>query len=147
VLFKKSDNLKIADLSLMGFRFLKESHPCQEIKPEKMTAEPEIFFYGKNYNTCWGHKVAIDLDGTIKPCLWSSEILGNINDNNLQELILSGGFDKYWQLTKDKIETCNSCEFRYACSDCRVAACREVGSLSAKTAHCGYNPRTGEWKE
>ncbi len=39
-------------------------------------------------------------------------------------------------LTKDKIETCQDCEYRYACFDCRAKA----ESLTSKPADCWYNP-------
>ena len=113
---------------------------------EDMDAGPSKFFFRKEFNPCWGKKVAIDLCGAIKPCLWSKEELGNINRDKLQELILLGAFNKFWELTKDKIETCSICEFRYACTDCRVAAIEEGGSMFSKTAFCGYDPENGEWE-
>jgi radical SAM protein with 4Fe4S-binding SPASM domain len=50
----------------------------------------------------------------------------------------------FWQFTLDKIEGCSSCEFRYACTDCRSLEEHLTGRLDGKRT-CSYNPREGKW--
>ncbi len=79
------------------------------------------------------------------------ENFGNIDKNRLDEAISQPGFKKYWNLTKDNIESCKDCEFRYVCTDCRAytegSAQNKAGLDISKPLKCGYNPYTGEWKD
>lgn len=148
LLFKKFDDKEIEnELTKIGFKIFRDTPFRKEIKKEDMNAGTFTFFFRQKFNPCWGKKLAIDTSGDIKPCLWSKEKVGNINSNKLQDLFFAGALDKFWELTKDKIETCNICEFRYACNDCRVAAIEEGGSEFSKTAFCGYNPKNGKWEK
>ncbi|MCP4217282.1 MAG: SPASM domain-containing protein, partial [bacterium] len=106
----------------------------------ELNVNVDDFFYSQKYNSCYGHQVAVDTDGDIRPCLWASEVLGNIGAERIGDIILSGGFDRYWELTKDKIEGCKDCERRYACADCRVSAGNENESVRYKPSLCSYNP-------
>lgn len=49
-----------------------------------------------------------------------SQAFGNIKDTTLEETLQDPNFKKYWKLTKDEIEICKDCEFRYICTDCRA---------------------------
>lgn len=102
------------------------------------------FFYTRYFNPCLGHQIAIDTEGEIKCCLWSDEILGNIENDNLKDMIIQGKFDQYWEFSKCKIEVCKDCEMRHACDDCRVYALKQSGRMEAKPAYCDYDPYTGE---
>jgi len=110
----------------------------KEIK--NLKAEIFRFFYTKYFNPCLGHKVAIDTDGEIKCCLWSDDILGNIETDDLKDMIIRGIFDFYWEFTKNKIESCKDCELRYACDDCRVYPIKKIGCINAKPDYCDYDP-------
>lgn len=86
------------------------------------------FFYSRDFNPCLGHKVAVDTNGDIKPCLWLNEIIGNISEDNIKDLVTAGRFTQYWELSKNVIDECKGCEMRYACNDCRV--CTGQGDFS-----------------
>ncbi len=107
---------------------------------KELKVEVFYFFYSQYFNPCLGHQAAVDTDGTIKPCLWSRQVLGNLSRDNLKDMIISGVFDEYWELTKDRIEICRHCEKRFFCSDCRVS-CNQVGeNPNGKPSYCDYNP-------
>lgn len=101
------------------------------------------FFYSKFYNPCLGHQVAIDTAGEIKCCLWSVDVLGDINRDNLKDMIIMEKFDKYWHILKSAIKTCKDCELRYACDDCRAHSMQDTGGLNAKPPFCDYDPFSG----
>lgn len=63
----------------------------------------------------------------------------------MAECLESEKLESFWGITKDKINGCNGCEYRYACGDCRVVAKAETGSYYGKTSRCSYNPNTGQW--
>lgn len=79
------------------------------------------------------------------------ESYGNIKDTTLEEALNKPGFKKYWNVTKDMIEVCKDCEFRYVCTDCRAYTERTTFDKKeidlSKPLKCGYNPYTNEWAE
>lgn len=104
------------------------------------------FFYRRNFNQCWGRQIFIDTDGKARPCLFTNEMLGELSNYSLRDILREGRQDKYWYLTKDKINTCLDCEFRYCCPlDCRVASEAYSGSIDSKYPFCYYDPYVGKW--
>ncbi|MGN7758073.1 grasp-with-spasm system SPASM domain peptide maturase [Chryseobacterium sp. 22532] len=103
-----------------------------------------------NHNSCLHKKIGIDINGNIKNCPLMAESFGNINDISLEDAVIKPGFRKYWNLTKDKIEICKDCEFRYICTDCRAYTERNhtnsEGLDTSKPLKCGYDPYTGKWE-
>ncbi|MFS4432339.1 SPASM domain-containing protein [Chryseobacterium sp. S90] len=80
-----------------------------------------------------------------------SQSFGNITDSSLENALNHPELKKYWNLTKDSIEVCKNCEFRYICTDCRAYTeqtdINNEGLDISKPLKCGYNPYTGEWEE
>lgn len=105
----------------------------------------------QNHNTCLNRKISINADGDIKNCPSMLQNFGNIKDTTLESALNHKDFKKYWNLSKNEIETCKDCEFRYICTDCRAYTERthyDKNSLDiSKPLKCGYNPHTGEWEE
>lgn len=104
-----------------------------------------------NYNSCLYKKVSIDKNGDIRNCPSMCKVYGNIKETNIEEVINDSEFKKYWNLTKDQIEVCKDCEFRYICTDCR-AYTEQTHIIDnnldiSKPLKCGYDPYIGEWKE
>lgn len=104
-----------------------------------------------NHNSCLHKKISIDSRGSIRNCPSMPQRFGNIKDTTLEEALSHPDFKKYWNLTKDSIEVCKDCEFRYICTDCRAYTERThtnaEGLDTSKPLKCGYNPYTGEWEE
>ncbi|PXW12559.1 SPASM domain peptide maturase of grasp-with-spasm system [Chryseobacterium sp. CBTAP 102] len=104
-----------------------------------------------NHNSCLYKKIGIDKKGNIKNCPLMNESFGNIHQQNLEEAINHPDFRKYWNLTKDQIEICKDCEFRYICTDCRAytenSLKNKEGLNISKPLKCGYNPYTGLWDD
>lgn len=103
-----------------------------------------------NHNSCLYKKIGIDLSGNIKNCPLMGDHFGNIYDISLEEALIKPGFKNYWNITKDKIEVCKDCEFRYICTDCRAYTERthqnDQGLDLSKPLKCGYDPYTGKWE-
>jgi radical SAM protein with 4Fe4S-binding SPASM domain len=129
------DRLEKLGIKADGFPYKKE-----KISETEMKVDASSFFYNKVFNPCWGNKIAIDIDGAIKNCLWSVEVFGNICKDDLKRMLLTGVFDRTWEMNKDKIDVCSSCECRYACPDCRAAVLCENGTMTGKTLLCTYEP-------
>lgn len=104
-----------------------------------------------NHNSCLHMKISIDINGNIRNCPAMPFAYGNIKDTTLKEALNKKGFKRYWNLTKDDIEVCKDCEFRYICTDCRAFTERthtnKEGLDTSKPLKCGYDPYTGKWEE
>lgn len=97
------------------------------------------FFFAMYWNPCWGFKVAVKNDGDVIPCIRArEEIAGNIRDTSLRELIIHGKMMKYWEISKERIDGCKECEFRFACEDCRVLAKALGGTIYSQYPFCNY---------
>lgn len=95
------------------------------------------FFYNNQiYNSCWGNKVCLKSNGKIYPCVMAKICLGNFK--NIIKIL--NNKNSYRYLSKDKINTCKICEFRYLCMECRAMYAISKKQLKNKPYLCSYNP-------
>jgi SPASM domain peptide maturase of grasp-with-spasm system len=124
---------------------------CGKINPHNFTSNIQMYTESVNHNSCLHKKISIDAEGNIKNCPAMSQSYGNIKDTTLEEALHQKDFKQYWNITKDEIEVCKDCEFRYICTDCRAYTERTHINKDqldvSKPLKCGYNPYTGEWEE
>ncbi|SDH95053.1 SPASM domain peptide maturase, grasp-with-spasm system [Chryseobacterium taeanense] len=124
---------------------------CGKISPQYFSPNIQIFTESLHHNSCLHKKISVDAEGNIKNCPSMPQNFGNIKDTTLEEALQHPDFKKYWNLTKDQIEVCKDCEFRYICTDCRAYTERTHTNADrldiSKPLKCGYNPYTGEWQE
>jgi len=118
------------------------------VKPDFSTSKAE-FLRNKYWNSCWAGKIAITSKGEVIPCIFGRNyVVANLAQGvDLEEAVFGDSLQKLWRITKDNIETCQACEYRYACHDCRPLAEGTNGDLYAKNPRCTYDPYLGEWKE
>ncbi|WP_164471987.1 grasp-with-spasm system SPASM domain peptide maturase [Amniculibacterium aquaticum] len=129
--------------------FIPES--CGSVLPKNFNLNRTFSLESMCKNSCLHKKISIDAEGNIRNCPSMPQSFGNIKDTTLEEALNHKDFKKYWNLTKDRIEVCKDCEFRYICTDCRAYTERthtdKDGLDTSKPLKCGYNPYTGEWEE
>lgn len=128
-----------------------------EFWPEKyglrtVQTKPEFFVSRENYdrnrwwNSCWYGKAAVTASGEVIPCVFArKQVVGDIRRQSLSEIVKGERMLSLWSLTKDHVEVCKDCEFRYVCEDCRPWAVGFTDSLCAKSPRCTYDPYAGEW--
>lgn len=119
---------------------------CGHISDFYFMTTIQTFTESQHHNTCLNRKISIDKDGYIKNCPSMSQHFGHINDTKLETVLNNPEFTKYWHIKKDLIKTCQDCEFRHVCTDCR-AYTEDPDDLYAKPLKCGYNPYTSEWED
>lgn len=124
---------------------------CGVISPKNFRVNIEFFTESYNYNSCLNKKLGIDEYGNVKNCPSSSDIIGNLSQNSIIDLLSVDSkeekiLDKYKAITKDKIEVCKDCEFRYICTDCRVFT-KDNSDIYSKPAKCSYNPYKMLWND
>jgi radical SAM protein with 4Fe4S-binding SPASM domain len=111
----------------------------------KFSRVDENFYrYSREYNNCWGRKIALTRDGKIRPCIYSEIELGVVDTAlNSREIIDKAW--KNWLITMDMVDKCKECEFRYICPDCREIAFRSGGTLHSPNPYCRYDPHSGTY--
>ena len=125
---------------------LESEKSCGVIDKSTFAINIKMFTESQKYNSCLNRKVSIDVNGDIKNCPSMSTSFGNIKDTTLNEALNHRDFKKYWNITKDHIDVCKDCEFRYICTDCRAYKENPKDDYS-KPLKCGYNPYTNVWNE
>jgi radical SAM protein with 4Fe4S-binding SPASM domain len=107
-------------------------------------------------HSCLDGSLCIHHDGGVYPCVMDrTRRLGSVAEGTLGEIIEGKPVEDVWRQSMMKIETCNGCEFRFACLDCRpevagvdaLLADKETPDYGVKNPCCGYDPYTGEWSE
>ena len=127
-------------------------------KPEvlslRIRAEPDFstnlvqFKKSLYWNSCWAGKLAITSNGKVIPCIFARQIiLGSVKTKSIVEILHSDLLISYWRLSKDKINICKDCEYRYACHDCRPLVMASGHGIFDKTPFCTYDPYTGKWQD
>lgn len=105
---------------------------------------PESFCRAVAGNSCWQGKINITAQGFVSPCvMWSNDSseAADLTKHNLSEIMATQMVPKYWSLSRDYLNVCKCCEYRYICPDCRPIA----RSLETRGLRCCYNPYTGKW--
>ncbi|WP_020570864.1 grasp-with-spasm system SPASM domain peptide maturase [Neolewinella persica] len=119
-----------------------EAH-CGIIDPELFSINIKAFTEAKKFNSCLNGKISVDRKGFIRNCPSMQEDFGHLDDTSLAEASSHPDFRARWQMTKDEVNVCRDCEFRYICTDCR--AYTQDNEADGKPLKCGYDPYTGEW--
>ncbi len=112
------------------------------ITKEKFRKPINIKYVSSSINThnCFGYKIYIDTNLNVYPCVMERDFIhGNIKENTIREILN----DDILQLSKNKIENCRDCEYRYACYDCRPDKLNK--DKYSQPWYCSYNVNKGEW--
>ena len=100
------------------------------------------------YHSCLAGKIAVTATGDVIPCIFArNQVCGNILNQALAEILSNQPLTQCWHTTKDCINKCSDCEYRYACPDCRpLAQSNDPEKFWLASPHnCSYNPYTGKW--
>lgn len=98
------------------------------------------------FHPCLGGTISVTPSGKVLPCpMFRDEVLGDLKNEKLYEVFRRGRIYDFWRLTKDEINRCNDCEFRYSCHDCRALEASLTKDLKGKRL-CSYDPYENLWK-
>lgn len=143
--FYRDPKLALFDIYL-SIKQLKDFSGCGCVDMNGFVTNIKSFTEFKNYNSCLNRKISVNSKGEIKNCPSMSQSYGNIKDTTLEKALEHPDFKKYWNITKDQIDVCKDCEFRYVCTDCR-AYIENPKNIYSKPLKCGYDPYTNKWEE
>jgi SPASM domain peptide maturase of grasp-with-spasm system len=119
---------------------------CGEVSSGYFSPCLQHFTEALQFNTCLNRKISVAADGEIRHCPSMKDSLGNIRHTSLASAVNDPRLVQMSRITKDQVEVCRDCEFRYVCTDCR-AYTLETGNHYSKPAKCAYDPYTATWKE
>ncbi len=115
-------------------------------QPSFRKIDRQSFIKRKNGHNCFANSLCVTSIGDVVPCIMvRNKIIGNIRDRSLIEVFYGKEAAHIRCLSKDLIDICKDCEFRYVCFDCRVDAPQD--NFFAKPLSCLYDPYTGEWQQ
>lgn len=93
------------------------------------------------YNeNCFSTHLYFGSDMEVYPCPMERRVShGNLRGNHLKDLLKPS----ILSFSKDEVEGCKDCEYRYLCIDCRPDSI--TGNFYEKPWYCTYNPYEGTW--
>ncbi|HEY3567417.1 MAG TPA: grasp-with-spasm system SPASM domain peptide maturase [Thermoanaerobaculia bacterium] len=121
------------------------SSHCGFVHPRYFAVTLEGFVEAHHHNSCLNRKVSVDAAGNIRNCPAMARSYGHASEVPLADALARPEFREAWDVTKDQVEICQECEFRYICTDCRALISDSANPLS-KPLRCGYDPFTATWK-
>ncbi|WP_064966007.1 grasp-with-spasm system SPASM domain peptide maturase [Tenacibaculum ovolyticum] len=118
---------------------------CGKVSEKLFSPNMRTYLSSKSCNSCLNSKISIDINGRIKNCPSMRHDYGSIESTSIEEVLEIEDFKKNWKITKDQIDVCKDCEFRYICTDCR-AYLENPKDIFSKPLKCGYDPYTNIWE-
>jgi SPASM domain peptide maturase of grasp-with-spasm system len=112
--------------------------------PDSFRPDQNLFFESLKFNNCLTRKISIDRNGLIKNCPNMTENYGYISKISLSSILKEDRFMQYWKISKNKIDVCKDCEYRYMCMDCRYHI-NDKNNILSKPEYCRYNPYICKW--
>jgi SPASM domain peptide maturase of grasp-with-spasm system len=123
---------------------IESSDDCGKINPRHFATNLPTFTEAQSFNSCLNRKLGIDVNGDIKNCPSHQQCHGNLARDSLVQITRKPAFREPWTISRDRVEVCRDCEYRYICTDCRVFVTDPDDPLS-KPAKCSYDPYSGSW--
>lgn len=128
-----------ATLDLYNFQLFKEKAISKATF--QCSGLTKWFKVSTSIHNCFGKKILVDPEFYVFPCPMERSVkIGHLDEHDILGKIVNFGA----RFTKDRVESCKSCEFRYACRDCR--ADRPNNDVYGKPWYCLYVPEKGIWE-
>jgi len=119
---------------------------CGVVDPSYFCNNLDVYTESLNFNNCLNKKISIDVNGYIKNCPSAQISYGDSFEMSLEQVANMVDFQAVWSISKDKVEVCKDCEFRYMCLDCRVHI-KDLSNGLSKPAKCHYDPYSAKWND
>lgn len=96
------------------------------------------YWDNKKFNHCLYGSLALSLDGKLYPCPRINDELVDLTKDDFSKIFQDKSIDKYWRLTKDKLDSCKDCAYKYSCSNCTYIDIK-VNTKANQLALCEFN--------
>jgi SPASM domain peptide maturase of grasp-with-spasm system len=106
----------------------------------------ETFNEALKYSSVYNRTIYIDRFGNIKRHIEDQSVFGNIDIDDLNDVVKNQKIKLFWEISKDKIKVCKDCEFRYICPDGSIPFKeKETDLLYTTQTQCNYDPYENLW--
>lgn len=127
-----------ADLSHYNLEMFKRKAITKESKSYPLSKDRVIS--ALSGHQCFAKNIYISSKLEVYPCVMERRLThGNLRSKTLKDILK----DEIRFLSKDYIEGCRECEFRYACFDCRPDS--NGRGVYQKPWYCTYSSKEGKW--
>lgn len=118
---------------------------CQKPTLADQLCNINSFFESQKFNLYYNRRIHINNDNTVSESIFKNHtiIINNLNSNKISEIFKSS-YKPYWLISKDKINVCKFCEYRYSCLDRRLPRKNILNEFYYED-ECDYNPFIGKW--
>lgn len=144
----KKYNDGIENLKSMGYtiehysEFLGGSNQLYSMSNFEERKKSMKIYFGQEYElqNCLNRRLAVDCTGNVYPCPAINEKLGNINIEERKDIFSYDSIHKWWFRTKNDIELCAECAYKYGCHDCKVIEqiCMKDSEIAKKVCENMY---------
>jgi radical SAM protein with 4Fe4S-binding SPASM domain len=84
----------------------------------------------EKYHYCLAGTLAITADGYALPCpLLRNSVVADAKTTGIKGILRKKRLKEFWRMTKDRIEACSACPFKYICHDCRALEYQATGEI------------------
>ena len=84
----------------------------------------------EKYHDCLAGTIAVTADGYLLPCpLLRNYVVVDLKEKGLRDGLRKKRLRNFWKLTKDSVEGCSKCPFKYICHDCRALEYQATGDI------------------
>jgi len=148
-----SQNGALTMISIINHPLISLDHSSEILISNALSPYPKIvpnfnlFCESVKNNPYFNGKLYIGSCGEIKMAENTSQIYGYLKDRDIGLKIKNSiDFRKFWNISKDSIDICKDCEFRYMCIDNRYPRQRKDKSLYF-VEECRFNPYISKWSD
>ncbi len=84
----------------------------------------------EKYHDCLAGTLAITADGYALPCpLLRNYVVADVRETGIKGVLKKKRLKAFWKKTKNDIEACSRCPFKYICHDCRALEYQATGDI------------------
>ena len=114
------------------------------ISPSYFNCNIKIYTESNFHNLYYNDKIIIDENNFVINSLYSKKEVAIYDIDNIYNIIEILREVNLWDISKDKVDVCMHCEFRYMCSDmCEII--KRDDNTYFRSKECEYNPYIAKW--
>jgi len=84
----------------------------------------------EKYHDCLAGTMAITAEGYALPCpLLRNYVVGDMKELGIKKVLRKKRLKAFWKMTKNDIDACKTCPFKYICHDCRALEYQATGEI------------------
>ena len=84
----------------------------------------------EKYHDCLAGTLAVTADGYALPCpLLRNYVVADMKEIGIKGVLRKKRLKAFWKKTKEEIEACSKCPFKYICHDCRALEYQATGEI------------------